>query len=115
MAQLDEVLPALTRGQSVRRGEWEPVVRMYVSRDALMCQSGNSEPWHHSLTWGELIASDWQLIHLQAGVKQEDESSLIAAQAQGSTDRALLHVFGGGGPRLGRSFTRFVTEWWNSE
>jgi hypothetical protein len=115
MAQLDEVLSALTQGQSVRRDEWEPVVRMFVSRDALMCQSGNSTPWHHSLTWGELIASDWQLIHLQPSVKQRDETSAMAAPDPDNKERALLDVFLGGGPRLGRSFTRFVTQWWNSE
>jgi hypothetical protein len=113
MAQLDEILPALTQGRSVRRDEWEPVVRMFVLKDALMCQSGNSAPWHHSLTWGELIASDWQLIHLQASVKQGDETSVLTAPA--NTERALLHRFRSRGPRLGSSFTRLITQWWNSE
>jgi hypothetical protein len=59
-ARLSTVLAAFTQGQSVRRIEWEPFVRMFVLRDHLMCQRGDSNPWVHSLTWGEVTALDWQ-------------------------------------------------------
>ena len=62
MAQLDAVLHALSQGKSVRRDEWEPYVRMFVLNDILMCQYGEAKPWEHSLTWGEISASDWESI-----------------------------------------------------
>jgi hypothetical protein len=115
MAQLEVVLPALRQGRSVRRDEWEPLVRMFVLKDALMCQSGNSDPWHHSLTWGELIASDWQLFHHQAAAEQRDRASVLTLPTPGAKDWALFNVFGGEGPRYGRALTRSVTKWWNSK
>jgi len=63
----------LTQGGSVRRDEWEPVVRMFVHRELLMCQSGDMDPWLHSLTWGEIAASDWQLFHPVSVIDQKEK------------------------------------------
>jgi hypothetical protein len=60
MAQFDVVLPALAQGQSVRRDGWEPIIRIFVSSDILMCQLGDSKPWIHALTWEDITALDWQ-------------------------------------------------------
>jgi hypothetical protein len=62
MAQFETVWPALNKGRRVRREEWESVIRMFVSMDMLMCQNGNSKPWHHALCWDEITATDWQLV-----------------------------------------------------
>jgi len=62
MAQIDVMLPALTQGRSVRRDGWEPVIRMFVSFDTLMCQCGDSKPWLHALGWDDITADDWQLV-----------------------------------------------------
>jgi hypothetical protein len=62
MAQFGVVLPALAQGQSVRRDGWEPVIRMFVLSELLMCQCGNSKPWLHALTWEDITASDWRPI-----------------------------------------------------
>lgn len=72
MAQLGALLSALTEGRSVRRDEWEPVVRMFVDCDMLMCRSGDLDPWLHSLTWGEIIASDWQLVQPCAAIDSKN-------------------------------------------
>ena len=61
MAQFEMIKPALNKGRSVRRDEWEPLTRMFVSGDTLMCQCGLSKPWRHSLSWNELDANDWKL------------------------------------------------------
>jgi len=45
MTQPETVVAALNQGQSVRRDEWEPIIKMFVARDMLMCQCGNSKPW----------------------------------------------------------------------
>jgi len=115
MARLDVVLPALNQGWSVRRGEWEPVVRMFVKSDALMCQSGSSNPWHHSLTWAELIASDWELVQPHAAVEQSEQSIVITAPTPSITERALLYIFGGVESSYHRIFARFLVKWWNSQ
>jgi hypothetical protein len=115
MARLDAVLPALTQGRSVRRDEWEPVVRMFVLGDTLMCQSGNASPWHHSLTWGELIASDWRLIRTEADDKQEEHASVRTATAPAIMGGAMLSPLHGVGPRYSRAITGLVTKWWNAE
>ena len=62
MAQLGTVVTALIQGRSVRREEWEPIIKMFVADDLLMCQCGNSKPWRHSLTWDDIAATDWKLI-----------------------------------------------------
>jgi hypothetical protein len=67
MTQLNTVLHALNQGLSVRRDEWEPVIRIFVLRDMLMCQCGSLKPWTHSLGWDEITANDWQLAELPAG------------------------------------------------
>jgi hypothetical protein len=115
MARLDAVLPALTQGRSVRRDEWEPFVRMFVLDDTLMCQIGNASPWHHSLTWGELIASDWRLIRTEADDKEEEHASLLTSKAPGVLEGALLSSFNGMGPRYGRVISGLVTKWWNAD
>jgi hypothetical protein len=89
MAQLEAVLSALTQGKSVRRDEWEPLVRMFVSRDMLMCQCGNMEPWQHALTWGELAASDWQLMHDPSADQQASEKSAVPAPVLRGSRQAL--------------------------
>lgn len=114
MAQLEAVLPALRQGRSVRRDEWEPFVRMFVSSDSLMCQSGKASPWHHSLTWGELIASDWRLIHCEAADEQGAGASVLTA-THSTVPGAWLSPFHGVGSHYSRVFTGLVTKWWNAE
>jgi hypothetical protein len=63
MAQLNLILPALDRGHSVRRAEWDSVIRMFLSSELLMCQCGNSKPWPHALGWDDLAADDWCVIY----------------------------------------------------
>ena len=70
MARFDVVLAALTLGQSVRRGEWEPIVRMFILKDLLMCQSGEGTPWVYFLSWDELTANDWELVEITSAAKQ---------------------------------------------
>jgi len=62
MAQLSLILPALVRGESVRREGWEPVIKMFLSSELLMCQCGSSKPWHHALGWDDIVANDWRVI-----------------------------------------------------
>jgi len=51
----------LTQGRSVRRSDWEPIIRMFVLEDTLVCQCGKSTPWRYSLGWDDIAADDWQL------------------------------------------------------
>ena len=62
MAGFTSVLPALAQGASIRRDEWEPIIRMFVLSETLMCQCGAARPWRYSLSWDEIVATDWQLI-----------------------------------------------------
>jgi len=59
MANFETVMPLLTQGESVRRADWEPFIRMFVSREILMCQCGTSLPTRYTLSWDELSATDW--------------------------------------------------------
>jgi hypothetical protein len=47
---------------------------MFVLRDHLMCQSGNTNPRHHSLTWTEITASDWCPIQAESGAEARPRS-----------------------------------------
>ena len=62
MAQIDGVLRGLIQGRSARRDDWEPVIRMFLRSDMLMCQCGESQPWIHALGWDDITASDWHLV-----------------------------------------------------
>jgi hypothetical protein len=75
MAQFDVVLSALVQGQSVRRDEWEPIIRMFVLRDTLMCQCGDSKPWQYALSWDEITALDWQLIKATSSGRPTSQTS----------------------------------------
>jgi hypothetical protein len=89
MAQFHAVLQALNQGRSVRRDEWEPVIRMFVLRDLLMCQCGTSKPWNHSLGWEEITANDWQLAESttdSSNIESSffDDSMTLQAEIHGS-------------------------------
>jgi len=99
MAQLEAVLSALTHGESVRRDEWEPLVRMFVSRDMLMCQCGNMQPWQHALTWGEIAASDWQLMHDASVDQQANEKLTLPAPMMRVSEQALQDSLSESGTR----------------
>ena len=108
MAQFDLMLPALTQGKSVRRDEWEPEVRMFVADDILMCQYGNSSPWQHSLTWGEIAASDWQLFQAS---EQEHQTSILSEPLCRVPEAGMRNLFNeidaGRSPFLLRLFSRW--------
>jgi hypothetical protein len=82
MALLDAVLHALRQGKSVRRGEWEPYVRMFVVNDILMCQCGEMKPWRHALTWSEICASDWEPIRSTAAVRPRNHEATTLLSTQ---------------------------------
>jgi hypothetical protein len=89
MAQFHAVLPALNQGQSVRREDWEPIIRMFVLRDLLMCQCGTSKPWNHTLGWEDITATDWQLaerpmVPSAMEISPLDHSSISQAGIDGS-------------------------------
>jgi hypothetical protein len=92
MAGFHAVLSALHNGKSVRRVDWDPVIRMFVSRDLLMCQCGMSKPWNHTLGWEELTADDWQLTEFpssQAGLCEDVRATTWAIE-RNSGSRATL-------------------------
>jgi hypothetical protein len=114
MAQLDTLLLALTQGHSVRRDEWEPIIRMFVLNDTLMCQCGNSKPWNHSLTWGEITASDWQLIDVQSVVEQEQKTSLSLTPIPCEPPVASRNPFRRSGPLYKSMPFGLFLKWWNA-
>jgi hypothetical protein len=115
MAKFDAVLTALNQGRSVRREEWEPAVRMFVSFDTLMCQTGNSSPWLHSLTWGEVIAADWELFHAEPDAEPEKPEPVLPPRSGGFLDRVWWNPLPEALPRFGPQFFRFFVKWWNTE
>lgn len=107
MAQFAAVLPMLIEGESVRRAEWEPIVRMFVLHDHLMCQCGNANPWHHSLTWGEITALDWQLIQAEPNWHQTAITPTLTAYLP---ERPILKL-----PAKAKPLRAAFLRWWNSE
>ena len=59
MATFDLILAQLNRGQSVRRENWPPDVKMFVQGNSLMYKYGSSKPWQCALSWDEIAATDW--------------------------------------------------------
>jgi hypothetical protein len=110
MAQFSTILPLLTQGQSVRRTEWEPFVRMFVLRDHLMCQCRNTTPWHHFLTWGEVTASDWQPIQAESGVEQGHQASVTPKPIPYSSELPLLKLSAEPEP-----LRAVLLKWWNAD
>lgn len=115
MSEFATILPALTQGQSVRRTEWEPLVRMFVLRDHLMCQCGNTNPWHHSLTWGEITALDWQLIQAASSDEQGYETSFAPTPIPDAPERGSQNLFNESEPRYKPLLSGLLLKWWNSE
>ena len=75
MAKFDKVIAALTQGQSVRRENWDPDVRMFVRSDSLMYQNGVERPWQCALSWDEIAATDWQLLKVAPVALQVNQTS----------------------------------------
>jgi hypothetical protein len=115
MAQFATILPALTQGQSVRRTEWEPFVRMFVLRDHLMCQCGNTSPWHHSLTWGEITAFDWQLVQVESSDEQGLQASVGPMPIPHASEQGFQNLLNESGPRHKPLLSELLLKWWNSE
>jgi hypothetical protein len=113
MAQFATILPELIQGQSVRRMEWEPFVRMFVLRDHLMCQCRNTNPWHHSLTWTEITASDWHPIDAEFGVEQGHEASITPIPTPQL--QTVGNMFSESGLRHKSLLFGLLLKWWNSE
>jgi len=90
MAQFQAILPALNQGHSVRRDEWEPVIRMFVLKDLLMCQCGSAKPWNHTLGWEEITATDWQLAEVTETVDNTGMSSHHHATVQQSAPHSEI-------------------------
>lgn len=61
MTTLELIVSALTQGQSVRRENWLPDVRMFLQGNSLMHQSGSVKPRRCALSWNEIVATDWLL------------------------------------------------------
>ena len=97
MGQLDAVLHALSKGKSVRRDEWEPCVRMFVTNDILMCQCGNAKPWRHALTWGEISASDWESIRSAPATWSANRAATTPLSTQRGSDIDLPSSFNDAG------------------
>jgi hypothetical protein len=115
MTDFATILPALTQGQSVRRTEWEPLVRMFVLRDHLMCQCGSTNPWHHSLTWGEITASDWQPIQAESSDEQEFQTSVVPVPIPRASERVFQTLINKSRPRYEPLLFGLALKWWNSE
>jgi len=115
MAKFATILPALIEGQSVQRTEWESVVRMFVLDDTLMCQCGNTNPWHHSLTWGEITASDWQLVQVESTAEIEHQTSVVPTPIPSTSGRAFRNLLNKSGPLLNSLFFGPLLKWWNTE
>jgi hypothetical protein len=107
MAQFSTVLSALTQGQSVRRTEWEPFVRMFVLNDQLMCQCSDMNPWLHSLTWGEVTALDWQPILAKS---EGHQTSITPTRTPHAPERPLLKLSAESEP-----FRAVLLKWWNAD
>ena len=112
MANFATILPALIQGHSVRRDEWDPFIRIFVLNDHLMCQRGNTNPWYHSLTWGEVTALDWQLIAAGAGDEQGYITSVAIPHGQ---ERGFQYLFNESGPRPRSVLFESFVKWWNSK
>lgn len=82
MAKFDKVVAALTQGQSVRRENWHPDVRMFVYRDSLMYQNGVEKPWRCALSWDEIAATDWQLLKAASGAQQVQQIAIAVERPQ---------------------------------
>jgi hypothetical protein len=108
MAQFDKILPALIRGESVRREQWEPVIRMFVSSDSLMCQCGAARPWRYSLSWDEIAASDWRLILDESETQQLTEALTESTVSSGVPAIALANRFVEEKPRIRVPFALFL-------
>jgi hypothetical protein len=115
MAQFDAVLPALMQGQSVRRGEWEPVVRIFVVDDILMCQCGDLSPWLHSLTWCEIIASDWQLVEVASTTVEKRRIAAGSVPVWRVPWPILRGTLNKEKPLSTRPFFRHLYKWWEAE
>jgi len=113
MAPFVTILPALIEGQGVQRTEWEPVVRMFVLDGTLMCRCGDANPWHQSLTWGEITASDWQLV--QSGSTPEIEHQTSVVPIPNTSGRAFRNLFDESGPLHNSLFFGPLLKWWNTE
>jgi hypothetical protein len=90
MAQIDIVLTALTEGYSVQRRDWEPIIRIFVVSETLMCQCGNSTPWRYCLGWDDFAANDWQLVEIpgpslsdQEGTQSHRSASIVSVDHMG--------------------------------
>lgn len=115
MAPFVTILPALTQGQSVRRTEWEPFVRMFVLHDQLMCQCGNANPWHHSLTWAEITALDWQPIQTASSDEQGHKAPVASTPIPHASKRGFQNPFNKSEPRRKSLLLELFLKWWNSE
>jgi hypothetical protein len=114
MAQFEMVRPALSQGQSVRRDAWEPIIRIFVSSDMLMCQCGNSTPWQHSLTWEDVTASDWEPIQTVCATQEAIKTSVIPAKpVLRVSDRAMTDLFNDTGARSNPLLSWSLRKWWD--
>jgi len=91
MAKFDKVVRALTQGHSVRRDKWEPIIRVFLSSDTLMCQRGSEKPWQCALSWDEIVATDWHLFKDESTTRQVKQaiSTMPLPFALRATRRAL--------------------------
>jgi hypothetical protein len=115
MGEFAAMLPALVEGESVRRIEWEPFVRMFVSHDHLMCQCGSTIPWHHSLTWAEITASDWHPIQAEPGDEQRRQASVVPAPIPHVPERGFRNLFNGSAAHYKLLLLALFLKWWNSD
>jgi hypothetical protein len=76
MARFDRIVSALIQGQSVRREDWLPDIRVFVHSDSLMYQHGTVKPWRCALSWDEIAATDWQLVKVVPVALQVNQTSI---------------------------------------
>jgi hypothetical protein len=93
--------------------EWERFVRMFVSRDRLMCQCRDTNPRHHSLTWTEITASDWHPIDAEFGVEQSHEASITPIPTPQL--QTAGNMFSESGLRHKPLLFGLLLKWWNGE
>jgi len=94
MAEFGAILSALAEGKSVRRSEWEPMIQMFVTDDTLMCQCGNAKPWLYTMTWGEIAASDWQLVNDGSSNKKTSQKLAPSAPDLRSSAKGIADSMG---------------------
>jgi hypothetical protein len=70
------------------------MIQMFVTDDTLMCQCGNAKPWLYTMTWGEIAASDWQLVNDGSSNKKTSQKLAPSAPDLRSSAKGIADSMG---------------------